>query len=73
SKTAAEGGFDALPVGYVGLGNASRFGYDVYFWSGSSEGSSAWLRYLAGDRSTVIRSNASNKPFMYSIRCKKDN
>lgn len=74
SKTATQGGFDALMAGFVGDGNtAGSYGGATYIWSASSgnDGSYGWYRNLTYQNSKVYRF-ATNRYYLFSVRCKKD-
>jgi uncharacterized protein (TIGR02145 family) len=75
SKPAAEGGFDALLMGYVYTGSRYLFGERTHFWSSSSAGTNAWSRDLYVNSGGVSRNNSSNgsiRSSLMSVRCKKD-
>ncbi|MDR0864643.1 MAG: fibrobacter succinogenes major paralogous domain-containing protein [Candidatus Symbiothrix sp.] len=68
----ANGGFDALLVGYTDMGNTMSFGSVACLWSSSSNSASqAWERQLANTSTGVLR-NAPHKYDMTSVRCKKN-
>ncbi|MDR0863766.1 MAG: fibrobacter succinogenes major paralogous domain-containing protein, partial [Candidatus Symbiothrix sp.] len=72
SYTRANGGFDALLVGYMLSGSAYNYGTFTYFWSSSSSsGASAWSRYLYSSNSGAVR-NYNSKSTLFSVRCKKN-
>ncbi|NDV68971.1 FISUMP domain-containing protein [Dysgonomonas sp. 25] len=73
SKTAMQGGFDAIPTGYVVNGSALGGGLS-YFWSSSAHGLYSrwcWHRYLA-QVPTGMERNGSTTICMFPVRCKKD-
>jgi uncharacterized protein (TIGR02145 family) len=72
SDSAANGGFDALLVGFVYNKNSNGFGGWTYFWSSSPGANNAWARHLSSDDDPVIRIN-NLRSDMFSVRCKKDN
>jgi uncharacterized protein (TIGR02145 family) len=73
SKSAAEGGFDALLVGRVYSGSRDALRFATFFWSGSSYsgGTEAWRRNLASGDPGVNRTHC-NRSYLFSVRCKKD-
>ncbi|NDV70084.1 FISUMP domain-containing protein [Dysgonomonas sp. 25] len=74
SKTAHDGGFDVLIVGYAYNGSASYFGNSAGFWSASSGGTNvAWRRHLISSSTTTqVHRGAVNRYYLFSVRCKKD-
>jgi uncharacterized protein (TIGR02145 family) len=72
SNSRTANGFDALLVGRMFSGSVANYGTYTLFWSSSSNSSTnAWYRYLYYDNTGVTRSS-SNKCYMYSVRCKKN-
>jgi uncharacterized protein (TIGR02145 family) len=72
SKTAADGGFDALAVGYIYGGKVEEYGSSAVFWSSSAYSDiSAWRRWLKHSSHGVSRTQ-SGKHNLFSVRCKKD-
>jgi uncharacterized protein (TIGR02145 family) len=77
-KTATWGGdnssgFSALPGGarYSSSGYFNDFGAYGYWWSSSTSGSFAWLRYLDYGNSNVTR-YSNNRGYGFSVRCLQD-
>jgi uncharacterized protein (TIGR02145 family) len=65
-------GFSALPGGFCYVnGSIQDTGSDGYWWSSSSNGSSAWYRALLYEWDSVFR-NYYPKTGGYSVRCIKD-
>jgi uncharacterized protein (TIGR02145 family) len=66
-------GFSALPGGfrYYYSGGFGSLGYYGYWWSSSSSGSGAWLRYLYSGSSDVYR-NYYDVRNGFSVRCVRD-
>ena len=77
--TAPNDGHGTNSSGFSGLPGGDRFtnglflnnGGFGYWWSSSSSGSSAWLRWLGHDFPDVLRSEF-NLRFGFSVHCLKD-
>jgi uncharacterized protein (TIGR02145 family) len=67
-----QSGFEALPGRLIGTtGTSYSVGPDTRFWSSTSDGTSAWRRYLHHDFSGVHRTTLS-KAYGFSVRCLRD-
>jgi len=67
-----QSGFEALPGRYIGsTGSSSSVGPATFFWSSTSDGTSAWRRSLYHDRSGVYR-GTNSKAYGFSVRCLRD-
>jgi uncharacterized protein (TIGR02145 family) len=72
SKTAAAGGFAALPAGNWTSSSYDSFSSIALFWSSSSYSDSrAWSRYLFKSDTGSYRTNGA-RVSQCSVRCKKD-
>ena len=75
SKSSSDGGFASIMTGYGFLGTAYDVGHVIDFWTSSSyDNVKSWCRALF-ERSKVptMFRNGSDRYFLYSVRCKKDN
>lgn len=73
SLSAAQGGFEALLVGYASSGSIEAYGSYSCFWSSSAYFSSnAWFRSMFHENPKLSR-NYSPRYALSSVRCKKDN
>ncbi|MDR0683334.1 MAG: fibrobacter succinogenes major paralogous domain-containing protein [Dysgonamonadaceae bacterium] len=72
SNLYSENGFDSWQVGVMWRGDRYHYGRGAGYWTASdrSEGF-AWCRYSEYGRAGVL-SNAHNKQYGYSVRCKKN-
>jgi uncharacterized protein (TIGR02145 family) len=68
-------GFTALPGGYrFAAGTFTNVGFYGIWWSATEyNAASAWSRTITSYSSYVTRSNYSEKPYGFSVRCIKDN
>jgi uncharacterized protein (TIGR02145 family) len=65
-------GFNALLVGNLDGGSAYSYGTYTDFWSSSADSdTAAWRRGLSYNNSGAYRA-ASNKYYLFSVRCKKN-
>ena len=65
-------GFSGLPGGYRdNNGHWYSVGYHGDFWSSTSDGTSAWLRYLDNNYEAVNR-HSNDQHFGFSVRCIED-
>jgi uncharacterized protein (TIGR02145 family) len=72
SKSAEEGGFDALLAGYAGGSKTYNFGTQAHFWASSADSSgAAWTRYVDSSQSGVNRGGRLWQ-MMCSVRCKQN-
>ena len=70
SLAAEDGGFNALPTGYISTTTVSVYGVNPLFWTSSSHSASGgWIRYMRNGDSKVHR-NAAYRNELYSVRCK---
>jgi uncharacterized protein (TIGR02145 family) len=64
-------GFNVLLVGYLYNSEASNYGTQSPFWSGSANSATAaWRRLLLNSYSGAYRTTV-NKYYLFSVRCKK--
>jgi uncharacterized protein (TIGR02145 family) len=68
-------GFTALPGGYrFAAGTFTNVGFYGIWWSATEyNAASVWSRTITSYSSYVTRSNYSEKPYGFSVRCIKDN
>jgi uncharacterized protein (TIGR02145 family) len=68
-------GFTALPGGYrFAAGTFTNVGFYGIWWSATEYNTaSVWSRTITSYSSYVTRSNYSEKPYGFSVRCIKDN
>jgi uncharacterized protein (TIGR02145 family) len=67
-----DSGFDGLPAGFRSTsGTSHSVGLVTYFWSSTSDGTSAWRRSLYHGNSGVNRITLS-KAYGFSVRCLRD-
>jgi uncharacterized protein (TIGR02145 family) len=73
-ETNNSSGFTALPGGYrFASGTFTNFGFYGIWWSATEyNDTTAWSRLITSYSSFVTRSNYSNKPYGFSVRCLKD-
>ncbi|NDV70117.1 FISUMP domain-containing protein [Dysgonomonas sp. 25] len=76
SLSTAQGGFNAMPVGFAYGGLTNGYGAQIRFWSASAYTNifNAWLHYINNKQhySQQIHRTADSRYGLYSVRCKKD-